>query len=61
MVALKIAGAETIAEDEHSCVVFGMPREAIRRGGATQVVTLLNMPQAIADAFARLNRRGRVA
>jgi hypothetical protein len=38
-----------------------MPREAIRRGGATQVVTLLNMPQAIADAFARLNRRGRVA
>jgi two-component system chemotaxis response regulator CheB len=61
MVALKNAGAETIAEDEHSCVVFGMPREAIRRGGATQVVTLLNMPQAIADAFARLNRRGRVA
>jgi two-component system chemotaxis response regulator CheB len=61
MVALKSAGAETIAEDEHSCVVFGMPREAIRRGGASHVVTLLNMPQAIAESFDRLNRRGKVA
>jgi two-component system chemotaxis response regulator CheB len=61
MVALRAAGAETIAEDEHSCVVFGMPREAIKRGGASQVVTLLNMPTAIADSFERLQRQGRVA
>jgi len=61
MVALRAAGAETIAEDEHSCVVFGMPREAIKRGGASQVVTLLNMPTAIADSFERLQRKGRVA
>ena len=32
MLALKAAGAETIAQDEHSCVVFGMPREAILLG-----------------------------
>ena len=61
MVALRQAGAETIAEDEHSCIVFGMPREAIKRGGAGHVVTLLNMPHAIADCFERLARKGRVA
>jgi two-component system chemotaxis response regulator CheB len=54
MVALKQAGAETIAEDEHSCVVFGMPREAITRGGATHVSTLLRMPALIPECFARL-------
>ena len=59
MVALRAAGAETIAEDEHSCVVFGMPREAIKRGGACHVVTLLNMPNAIGDCFERLQRKGR--
>jgi two-component system chemotaxis response regulator CheB len=61
MVALKNAGAETIAEDEHSCVVFGMPREAIARGGATHVASLLTMPRVVAESFARLNTRGRVA
>ncbi len=61
MVALRQAGAETIAEDEHSCIVFGMPREAIKRGCAGHVVTLLNMPNAIADCFERLQRKGRVA
>ena len=33
--------AFTLAEDEHSCVVFGMPKEAIARGAAVQVATLL--------------------
>jgi two-component system, chemotaxis family, protein-glutamate methylesterase/glutaminase len=61
MVALRAAGAETIAEDELSCIVFGMPREAIKRGGASQVVSLLNMPTAIADSFNRLEQQGRVA
>ena len=54
MVALKQGGAETIAEDERSCVVFGMPREAITRGGATHVSTLLRMPALIPECFARL-------
>ena len=52
MVALRKAGAITIAEDERSCVVFGMPAEAIARGGAVHVATLLAMPQLIADSFA---------
>jgi two-component system chemotaxis response regulator CheB len=44
MLALREAGAETIAEDERSCVVFGMPREAIMRGAARPVVMLADMP-----------------
>ena len=61
MVALRAAGAETLAEDERSCVVFGMPREAITRGGAGQVVTLLEMPHAIVESFERLRRRSSAA
>jgi two-component system chemotaxis response regulator CheB len=40
MLALRQAGAETIAEDEKSCVVFGMPKEAIKLGGVKHVVHL---------------------
>jgi two-component system chemotaxis response regulator CheB len=40
MLEMKEAGARTIAQDEASCVVFGMPQEAIKRGGAEQVVPL---------------------
>jgi two-component system chemotaxis response regulator CheB len=52
MVALRQTGAITIAEAEQSCVVFGMPAEAIARGGAMHVATLVAMPQLIADSFA---------
>jgi two-component system, chemotaxis family, protein-glutamate methylesterase/glutaminase len=51
MVALREAGAVTIAESEQSCVVFGMPAEAISRGGATHVASLLSMPNLIAESF----------
>jgi len=37
---LKETGAYTIAQDEASCVVFGMPREAIRLGAAQSVLPL---------------------
>ena len=37
---MKQAGAKTLAQDEKSCVVFGMPREAIARGAADEVVPL---------------------
>jgi two-component system chemotaxis response regulator CheB len=37
---MKDAGARTLAQDEASCVVFGMPNEAIRHGGVDQVVAL---------------------
>jgi two-component system chemotaxis response regulator CheB len=50
MLQMKQAGAETIAQDEASCVVFGMPREAIRMGAADHVQSLANIPGAILSA-----------
>lgn len=40
LLKMKRAGARTIAQDEASCVVFGMPREAIRLGAADRIVPL---------------------
>jgi two-component system chemotaxis response regulator CheB len=40
LLAMRAAGALTIAQDESSCVVFGMPREAISRGAAASVLPL---------------------
>ena len=61
MVALRQAGAETIAEAEESCVVFGMPKEAIARGGAAHVASLLAMPSLIFDCLARLTTASRAS
>ena len=47
MLAMKKAGARTIAQDEATCVVFGMPREAIRHGGVDRVLPLSAIPGAI--------------
>jgi two-component system, chemotaxis family, protein-glutamate methylesterase/glutaminase len=40
MLEMKSAGAFTIAQDEASCVVFGMPKEAIKKGGVDRVMPL---------------------
>jgi len=40
MLRLKEAGALTIAQDEASCVVYGMPKEAVLLGGASEVLPL---------------------
>ncbi len=40
MLEMKQAGAHTIAQDEESCVVFGMPKEAIALGGVSEVLPL---------------------
>jgi two-component system chemotaxis response regulator CheB len=47
---MRDAGASTIAQDEASCVVFGMPKEAIRCGAAERVMPLEDLPQAILRA-----------
>ncbi len=44
---MKQAGAKTIAQDEGSCVVFGMPKEAIKLGAVDRVVPLDRIPQEI--------------
>jgi two-component system chemotaxis response regulator CheB len=43
------AGAKTIAQDEASCVVFGMPKEAIKLGAADQIIPLDQIPAAIVN------------
>jgi two-component system chemotaxis response regulator CheB len=40
---MREAGARTVAQDEKSCVVFGMPKEAIKIGAAEKVVPLNNI------------------
>ncbi|MBI3608246.1 MAG: chemotaxis response regulator protein-glutamate methylesterase [Nitrospirae bacterium] len=47
MAAMKQAGAFTIAQDEASCVVFGMPKEAIKAGGVDKVLSLSEIPGAV--------------
>jgi two-component system, chemotaxis family, protein-glutamate methylesterase/glutaminase len=53
LLKMRNAGARTIAQDEPTCVVFGMPREAIRAGAAASVVGLPGIPQAILAAVSR--------
>jgi two-component system, chemotaxis family, protein-glutamate methylesterase/glutaminase len=50
LLEMKKAGASTIAQDESSCVVFGMPKEAIERGAVNKVVTLSRIPHEILSA-----------
>jgi two-component system chemotaxis response regulator CheB len=55
------AGAWTIAQDEESCVVFGMPKEAINSGGVDEVLPLKAISRAvIAQVTARGGRQNRV-
>lgn len=54
MVTIRAGGGLTIAESESSCVVYGMPRAAVQRGGAGWVLPL---PE-IADLLARLAADG---
>ena len=56
MLELYRAGAHTLAQDEASCVVFGMPKEAIARGGVSEVVPLTEMSRRL---FAWLTAQGK--
>jgi len=47
MFELKQAGAYTIAQDEKSCVVFGMPQEAIKLGAVDKILSLENIADFI--------------
>jgi two-component system chemotaxis response regulator CheB len=40
LLEMRQAGARTIAQDEESCVVYGMPKEAVKRGGVERSVSL---------------------
>jgi two-component system, chemotaxis family, protein-glutamate methylesterase/glutaminase len=53
LVEMKTAGAVTIAQDEASSVVFGMPKEAIARGAAGKIVSLDGLAAEIMRAGKR--------
>lgn len=49
LLCMREAGAQTVAQDEASCVVFGMPKEALQLGAAQYTEALGNLPRLIAD------------
>jgi two-component system chemotaxis response regulator CheB len=60
LLEMKRAGASTLAQDEDSCVVFGMPKEAIARGAANEVVAIDEIGPTLLRRAAELRpRRGR--
>jgi two-component system, chemotaxis family, protein-glutamate methylesterase/glutaminase len=59
LLAMRQKGARTIAQDEASCVVFGMPKVAIELGAAEQVAPLSRIPEALIAA--RVPRRAAAA
>jgi len=52
LLKMKEAGARTMAQDEKSCIVFGMPKEAIKLGAAEKVLPLANIAQAALNMIA---------
>jgi len=51
LLELQESGAHTLAQDEASCVVFGMPKEAIKLGAADKVMGLEKMPSYLTSYF----------
>jgi len=54
MLEMHESGALTIAQDEATCVVYGMPKEAVKLGGVDAIVGLPQIPAIIAQAPSRL-------
>ncbi|MBC3934865.1 chemotaxis response regulator protein-glutamate methylesterase [Undibacterium sp. CY7W] len=52
MLEMKNAGAYNFAQDEASCVVFGMPKEAIAAGGTHEVAALNELPAKVLQYLA---------
>ena len=52
LLAMKNAGAKTIAQDQATSIVFGMPAEAIALGAAQHVAPLASIPKLLSDLAA---------
>jgi two-component system chemotaxis response regulator CheB len=51
MKEMKDAGAQTLAQDEATCVVYGMPGEAVKAGGVDKILPLERIaPEAVRRA-----------
>ncbi len=53
MLEMKEAGARTIAQDENSCVVYGMPKEAVKLGGVDKILPLDQIAPSIVKPSVR--------
>jgi two-component system chemotaxis response regulator CheB len=53
MKSIREAGGGTIAQDEATSLVYGMPKEAVRCGGAARVVPLPDIPRHVLDLLGR--------
>jgi two-component system chemotaxis response regulator CheB len=53
LLAMKGAGAKTLVQDEASCIVYGMPKEAVKIGAADKIVPLDRMTQEIVNQINR--------
>jgi len=57
MLKMKKSGSRTIAQDEKSCVVFGMPRQAIELGAAEEILNLEQIPDVLLTLVSKNVRR----
>jgi two-component system, chemotaxis family, protein-glutamate methylesterase/glutaminase len=57
LLEMRHAGAFTIAQDEASCVVFGMPKAAIERGAVDKIVSLSRIPHEISSTESQKQSR----
>lgn len=60
MLDIRNRGGYTIAQDEASCVVYGMPKEAVAVGGVDQIVALDKMGQALLDKIKAMGSGNRL-
>ncbi len=57
LLEMRKAGAFTLAQDEASCIVFGMPREAIALGAADEIASLSDMSRRVMTRLASMGDR----
>ena len=57
LLALRKCGARTLAQDEASCTVFGMPAAAIAKGAAERVVSLDHVAGVLAEWSAEVPQK----
>ncbi len=55
LLEMRKAGARTVAQDEQSCVVYGMPKEAVKRGAVEKTVPLNAIDREILQQLARFS------
>lgn len=51
LLEMKNAGSQTVAENEASCVVYGMPKEAVKKGAVDRELSLQQIPQALMNFY----------